>query len=111
MRPHHIFAVAIAAVVVAPAARAGDPSNAEMLCYVMDNTRSVAPCAISETGHTVTINTKLEGQDAAEVCRQVQASLVKQRMFFDGDRWRLQITTPATGRAVVASCDLPQTPK
>jgi len=113
MATHQILAIAMAAVVIAPVALASSEaaSNADLLCLVIDNTRSIAPCAIFEARHAVAINIKPGAEDAVEVCRQVQASLVKQRMFFDGDVWRLDITTPASGGKVVASCDLPQTPK
>jgi hypothetical protein len=77
---------------------------------VMDNTRSIAPCAVSEVQHSVTIDIKLKGETAQEVCRQVQSSLAKQRMFFDGAEWHLNITTPVSGEKVIASCNLPQTP-
>lgn len=92
-------------------AGSGEASNAELLCMVMDNTRSIAPCMLSDIEHSVTINIRLAGEDAAAVCRSVRSSLVKQRMFFDGASWRLDITTTASGGKVVASCDLPQTPK
>jgi hypothetical protein len=101
----------IASGVLMAVSQHGATSNAELLCLVMDNTRSIAPCAISEVRHAVTINIKLKGENADEMCRQVQTSLVKQRMFFDGGTWRLNITTPSNGSRVIASCDLPQTPK
>lgn len=106
---HHLLLAA--AAFVAAHANAEPLSNAGLLCMLMDNTRSVAPCSISEARHTVTINIRLHGETADQVCARLQAALSGQRVFFDGARWRLDITASTDRSRVVASCDLPQTPK
>lgn len=103
------FFFVLAALPSVALAGATPASNAELLCMVMDNTRSIAPCVPSEADHTVTIDIRPVGEDMAAVCHNIQSALEKQGMFFDGANWRLIITTPASGGKTVASCDLPRT--
>lgn len=101
--------LAIAYVALAAAGAPDAASNAQLLCAVMDNTRSIAPCILSQVDHSITINIRPASEDASSVCRNIRSALMKQHMFFNGAKWRLNITVPTSEGKVVASCDLPQT--
>ncbi|MBB3458198.1 hypothetical protein FHT86_006523 [Rhizobium sp. BK313] len=85
-------------------------ANAQTLCRAIDTTISLSPCTYSEEAKTVTVSVGTQGGDARELCQTIESSLMEKHIFFDGDPWKLNLKSSASGDNTIASCDLPQTP-